>query len=70
MDILEKIVDVTTNEEQIIERKETKAEKDSREKYRLIAETKEADLKAKATAKEAILERLGLTADELKTILG
>jgi hypothetical protein len=27
-------------------------------------------IKAKATAKAAILDRLGLTADELKTILG
>ncbi len=31
---------------------------------------KEAEAKAKATAKAAILDRIGLTADELKTILG
>ena len=29
-----------------------------------------AEAKAKATAKSAILDRIGLTADELKTILG
>jgi len=29
-----------------------------------------AEAKAKATAKAAILDRIGLTADELKTILG
>ena len=29
-----------------------------------------AEAEAKATAKAAILDRLGLTADELKTILG
>jgi hypothetical protein len=29
-----------------------------------------ADAKAKETAKAAILDRIGLTADELKTILG
>ena len=29
-----------------------------------------ADAKANATAKQAILDRIGLTADELKTILG
>jgi hypothetical protein len=29
-----------------------------------------AETEAKATARAAILERLGLTADELKTILG
>ena len=32
--------------------------------------TAQADAKAKETAKAAILDRLGLTADELKTILG
>ena len=31
---------------------------------------KEAEAKAKETAKAAILDRLGLTTDELKTILG
>jgi hypothetical protein len=29
-----------------------------------------AEVEAKATAKKAILDRIGLTADELKTILG
>ena len=31
---------------------------------------REAELEAKATAKVALLERIGLTADELQTILG
>jgi hypothetical protein len=31
---------------------------------------KQADDAAKATAKQAILDRIGLTADELQTILG
>jgi inosine/xanthosine triphosphate pyrophosphatase family protein len=31
---------------------------------------RKAEAKAKATAKAAILDRIGLTADELKTILG
>ena len=35
-----------------------------------IAETAKAEAEAKATAKAAILDRIGLTADELKTILG
>ena len=34
------------------------------------AATRKAEAEAKATAKAAILERLGLTADELQTILG
>jgi hypothetical protein len=33
-------------------------------------ELKQAEAKTKADAKAAILDRLGLTADELKTILG
>ena len=32
--------------------------------------TREAEAKAKEIAKQAILDRIGLTADELKTILG
>jgi hypothetical protein len=34
------------------------------------AEARKAQAEAKATAKAAILDRIGLTADELKTILG
>ena len=34
------------------------------------AEARKAEIQARATAKAAILDRIGLTADELKTILG
>jgi predicted flap endonuclease-1-like 5' DNA nuclease len=34
------------------------------------AKAKKAEAEAKETAKAAILDRIGLTADELKTILG
>ena len=34
------------------------------------AKARKAEAEAKATAKAAILDRIGLTADELKTILG
>jgi hypothetical protein len=34
------------------------------------AETKKAEAEAKEAAKQTILDRIGLTADELKTILG
>ena len=37
---------------------------------RLAKETLKAEAEAKETAKAAILDRIGLTADELKTILG
>jgi len=34
------------------------------------SKAEQAEAQAKATAKAAILDRIGLTADELKTILG
>jgi len=62
------IVNVETGEE--IVKELTKADKDQQK----IDEAEIAQLKAEATAKEtakaAILARIGLTADELKTILG
>jgi len=70
MKITEKEFNALTGEETITEREETAAEKKAREKLQkdLLAEKAEAE--AKATAKAAILDRIGLTADELKTILG
>ena len=63
-----RIHNAETNE--IIDREMTKAEFDS---YKLeqekIAERQEA-AEAKAVAKQAILDRLGLTADEAKLLLG
>ena len=66
----EKIYDITTGEETIVERDETKEET----KERLDAE-KGAKAYAEAVTeqeakKAALLARLGLTEDELKTILG
>jgi hypothetical protein len=62
------IVNVETGEE--IVKELTKADKDQQK----IDEAEIVQLKAEATAKEtakaAILARIGLTADELKTILG
>jgi hypothetical protein len=70
MKIIEKEFNVQTGEETITERNETAAEKKAREKRAadLLVEQAEAD--AKATAKAAIADRLGLTADELKLLLG
>jgi DNA-binding protein YbaB len=63
-----KIVDCTTGEEIVrdanteeIAQMKTQAENDA------IAKS---EAEAKETAKAAILDRIGLTADELKTILG
>ena len=70
MKITEKIFDITTNEETITERDETAAEKKLREKLLADFAKEQSELEAKETAKAAILDRIGLTADELKTILG
>ena len=64
MKITEKEFNAATGQETITERDETAAEK----KYREAKANAEAE--AKQTAKQAIADRLGLTADELKTILG
>ena len=66
------IVNCETGE--VIERELTKAEKDQQkadEAARAKIEALAAEAKAKAEAdKAALLARLGLTEDELKTILG
>jgi len=70
MKITEKEFNAQTGEEIITERDETAAEKKEREKF--AAELKEAKIKAetKAAQRQAIADRLGLTADELQVLLG
>jgi hypothetical protein len=66
--------DAITGEETIIEREETAQEKKEREAVIKQVEEKAAQLNAEAEAKEtarqAIADRLGLAADELKLLLG
>jgi hypothetical protein len=62
------IVNVQTGE--TTERELNKAEKDQQKIDQAEVAILETQAIAKATAKAAILDRLGLTADELKTILG
>ena len=66
------IVNCETGE--TIERELNKAEKDQQkiDEARIMADQaiKQAEAEAKETAKAAILDRIGLTSDELKTILG
>jgi len=66
------IVNCETGE--TVERELNKAEKDQQkiDEARIEADQaiKQAEVEAKETAKAAILDRLGLTADEFKTILG
>jgi len=56
-------------QEEII-RDATNAEIAQMAKDKTEAETRKAEAEAKTAAKAAILDRIGLTADELKTILG
>jgi hypothetical protein len=70
MKITEKEFNALTGEEIITEREETATEKKAREKAQkdLLAEKAEAE--TKETQRQAILDRLGLTADEAKLLLG
>ena len=62
------IVNCETGEETL--RELTKAEKDQQKIDEAAEKAIQAEREAKENAKAAILDRLGLTADELKTILG
>jgi hypothetical protein len=62
------IVNCTTGE--TVERELNKAEKDQQKIDEKAASAIKAEAEAKAIAKQAIADRLGLTADELKLILG
>ncbi len=70
MKITEKIVDVQTGEETITERNETTDEKKARETLEKEFAAAQAEAEAKDAARQAILDRLGLTAEELKALLG
>ena len=70
MKIIEKEFNAVTGEEIITERDETAAETKARlDRAKQIA-AKQAEAEAKAEARAAILDRLGLTADEAAILLG
>ena len=70
MKIIEKEFNVVTGEETITERNETSAETKARlDRAKEIA-AEQAEAEAKATARAAIFDRLGLTADEAAILLG
>lgn len=70
MKITEKEFNAITGEETITERDETAAEKKARLDYAKEVAVAQAEAEAKATARQAIADRLGLTADELAVLLG
>ena len=63
-----RIHNTETNE--VIDREMTNAEFKIYEADQEAQLVKQAEAQAKAAAKQAILDRIGLTADELQTILG
>jgi hypothetical protein len=70
MKITEKIYDIETGKETIIEREETAQEQATRETYEAEVTQRQTDIEAKQTQRQEIANRLGLTADELKVLLG
>ena len=70
MKIIEKEVNAITGEETIIERDETAAETKARLDYAKEVAQKRAESETKATEREAILNRLGLTTEEAAILLG
>jgi hypothetical protein len=70
MKYLEKIVDVITGEETIVEREESAADKKLREQRTKEFAARQAEADAKATQKAALLERLGITEAEARLLLG
>ena len=70
MKIIEKEFNVITGEETITEREETDAETKARiERAKELAAAK-AEADSKEAARAALLDKLGLTADEAKLLLG
>ena len=70
MKIIEKEFNVQTGEEIITERDETPTEKKEREIKAKEFAAARAEAEAKKTQRQAIAERLGLTAEELQVLLG
>jgi len=69
MKIIEKDFNVVTGEENITEREESAFEKSERELFQLNKAQSEAETKIKATAKAALLAKLGITAEEATLLL-
>lgn len=70
MKIIEKDFNVITGEETIIEREETLHEKKEREAVQAYLQKLKEKAEAKAAARQTILDRLGLSEEEAKILLG
>lgn len=70
MKIIERTYNIETGEIEDIERDETAAETKARLDHAKKVAAEQAEADAKANDRAAILERLGLTADEAAILLG
>jgi hypothetical protein len=70
MKIIEKEFNVVTGQETITERDETPQEEASRLERVAALAAEQAEAEAKATAKAALLDKLGITAEEAQLLLG
>ena len=66
----EKIFDIETNEETILEREMTSEEIAEVERAQAEAAEEQAQIEAKEAARQAVLTKLGLTAEEAQALLG
>ena len=67
---IETTFDIITGEETITERDETAAETKERLDYVAEVAALQAEAEAKASARQVILDRLGLSAEEAQLLLG
>lgn len=70
MKIINKEYNALTGEETITEREETPAEKAEREIYEEELAQRQAEAAAKAAARQALLDKLGITEEEARLLLG
>lgn len=70
MKIIERIFNAETGETVDIERDETAQEKTNREAFEVRIAEEQAQTAAKEAARQVILDKLGLTVEEAKLLLG
>jgi hypothetical protein len=70
MKITEKIYDVQTGEITVIERDETAQEQALRLEREAKVEARQAEAATKAAQRQAVLNRLGITEEEARILLG
>lgn len=69
MKITEKEYNIQTGKETITEREETAGEKASREQFEAELAQKQAEAKANADVKAALLNKLGISEEEARLLL-